>query len=68
MPIYEFTCKKCSNTFSKRAKIAEKDQIKCPECSSQDLKENFTTEIKTNSSDNAKSACNFLFKRGFSGG
>ena len=68
MPIYEFVCRSCDNKFSKRAKISEKGEIKCPECSSQNLKENFTTEVKSNTSKNVKSACNLLFKRGLSGG
>lgn len=68
MPIYEFICKSCDNKFTKRTKMAEKDRITCPECSSDQLKENFATEFKTSAQEKAKNACNLLFRGGLSGG
>ena len=36
MPLYDFTCDKCSYSFSKRLKIADRDQPlgPCPKCDS----------------------------------
>ncbi len=67
MPIYEFTCKDCSTTFSKKSSVAEKDNITCPECNSKELKQSFTSEAKSDSK--SKSACNMLLNKNlFSGG
>ena len=32
MPLYEYRCSKCSNTFEKIQKFSSKPRAKCPEC------------------------------------
>ncbi|NLA26745.1 MAG: zinc ribbon domain-containing protein [Firmicutes bacterium] len=41
MPTYEFICKKCHEKFTVFTSISQKDRIKCPHCSSSDLKQLF---------------------------
>ncbi|RQD76122.1 MAG: zinc ribbon domain-containing protein [Candidatus Syntrophonatronum acetioxidans] len=48
MPTYDFECKKCKKRFSKKASLAEKDQIKCPGCESGDLKQLIGNSFFTN--------------------
>ena len=42
MPNYDFRCKGCENTFSKRVSYTEQDQVKCPECGSSKTGKIFT--------------------------
>ncbi len=37
MPIYEYRCKKCNNTFEKLVFAGEEDDVKCPECGNKDV-------------------------------
>ncbi|WP_366923182.1 zinc ribbon domain-containing protein [Metallumcola ferriviriculae] len=32
MPNYDFRCQQCSQKFSRRVSIAEKDKVTCPKC------------------------------------
>ena len=34
MPIYDYTCKGCSETFEQLVTHSNKDKIKCPKCKS----------------------------------
>jgi len=45
MPLYEFTCKKCSENFTVRVSISEKDSVKCPQCSSSELQQKYSAEF-----------------------
>jgi len=38
MPIYEYICLKCNERFSVLQGIHSKNDTKCPECSSEDVK------------------------------
>lgn len=44
MPIYEYMCKKCNESFSllQRVGVTEKDTV-CPGCGSKDIKKNLST-------------------------
>lgn len=53
MPTYEFTCKNCNHKFSLMVSISEKDQVKCPQCSSSDLQQMFSCFFSIGS----KSSC-----------
>ena len=39
MPLYEFQCKNCNETFTKKMKVdeMEKEKVKCPKCGSQEV-------------------------------
>lgn len=39
MPIFEFKCHNCGQEFEVLVSNAEKDQVKCPECASADVKQ-----------------------------
>lgn len=41
MPTYEFLCKTCEKKFTVKTSISQKDQVKCPYCSSSDLQQIF---------------------------
>lgn len=38
MPLYEYECKKCGKKFEKLIFSTEKENIKCPFCSSEETK------------------------------
>jgi len=40
MPLYEFQCKNCNETFTKKISISEmeKTKVKCPKCDSENVK------------------------------
>ena len=38
MPIYEYECKKCNNSFSKKQNILDKTIPKCPSCNGESRK------------------------------
>jgi putative FmdB family regulatory protein len=40
MPLYEYECNKCNNTFDKVMSIKEMETVKvtCPKCSSEDIR------------------------------
>ncbi len=40
MPLYEFQCKKCNETFTKKMSVKEmeKEKVLCPKCKSEDVK------------------------------
>ncbi|WP_353683507.1 zinc ribbon domain-containing protein [Thermodesulfovibrio sp. 3907-1M] len=40
MPLYEFQCQKCNETFTKKMSISEmeKTKVRCPKCKSQKVK------------------------------
>ncbi len=38
MPLYEYVCPGCGESFEKRVPIAEADQTSCPHCGSQHTK------------------------------
>ncbi|PLX71237.1 MAG: zinc ribbon domain-containing protein [Denitrovibrio sp.] len=49
MPIYEYKCKKCVNTFSKL--VFNKDTIiECPSCKSQDVEKQISAISSTSGS------------------
>jgi putative FmdB family regulatory protein len=54
MPIFEFECKDCSNTFEVLTKGQEK--ICCPQCNSSNLKKLISSCAKKNTDD---SKCNW---------
>lgn len=37
MPIYEYTCKKCSKDFEKLVFAGEENGVCCPECKGKDI-------------------------------
>jgi len=41
MPVYSFTCNKFGKEFTKLVAIKDKDQLTCPDCGSDDLKQIF---------------------------
>lgn len=41
MPVYSFTCNKCGKEFTKLVAIKDRDQLTCPDCGSDDLKQIF---------------------------
>lgn len=42
MPVYSFTCNGCGEEFTRLVKtVKEKNQIKCPHCGSENLKQLF---------------------------
>jgi putative FmdB family regulatory protein len=45
MPIYEYQCKDCRDTFEKILTFAEHDRepIACPKCSSKNVEQELTT-------------------------
>jgi putative FmdB family regulatory protein len=40
MPLYEFQCKNCNETFTKKMSLSEieKTKVRCPKCNSEDVK------------------------------
>jgi putative FmdB family regulatory protein len=38
MPLYDYSCPGCGQSFEKRVPIAEADQTSCPRCGSQQTK------------------------------
>lgn len=42
MPIYEFTCGKCNKDFEKICRSTSNEEIKCPDCSSNDVSKKFS--------------------------
>ncbi|GAB4416931.1 MAG: hypothetical protein OHK0032_12980 [Thermodesulfovibrionales bacterium] len=67
MPIYEYICMKCNNSFSVLQKIgfSEKDTI-CPECGSTDVKKKVSLFCSSTSAGGSFSASSSL--SGFGGG
>ncbi len=47
MPIYEYKCKKCNNSFEKLVFAGEEEEVKCPECGNKDV-------------ERVMSACSFM--------
>ncbi len=45
MPVYEFKCEKCGETFSLAIGIKEREktEVKCPKCNSRDVKPVYST-------------------------
>ena len=41
MPVYSFTCNKCGKEFTKLVAIKDRDQLTCPDCGCDDLKQIF---------------------------
>jgi len=39
MPIFEFLCQDCKKVFERMVSNAEKENIKCPECGSANIKQ-----------------------------
>ncbi|MEA1967507.1 MAG: zinc ribbon domain-containing protein [Thermodesulfobacteriota bacterium] len=37
MPIYEYKCNKCNNSFEKLIFAGEEENLKCPECGNKDI-------------------------------
>lgn len=37
MPIFEFSCKACGRLFEKLQLVGREEQIKCPDCSSENV-------------------------------
>ncbi|GAB6182220.1 hypothetical protein JCM14036_35390 [Desulfotomaculum defluvii] len=37
MPIFEFSCKACGKFFEKLQLVGREEQIKCPDCSSENV-------------------------------
>jgi putative FmdB family regulatory protein len=56
MPIYEFKCQECGNTFDELVSISKLDNndVKCPECDSKNTKR----QISAPSIGNSKKSCN----------
>ena len=51
MPIYEYRCKDCENTFSRLQKIgAGVDGVKCPKCESENTERLLSSFASTSSS------------------
>lgn len=43
MPIYEYNCKKCDNTFAILQRVGATEQdTQCPNCGSKDVKKNIS--------------------------
>ena len=38
MPIYEYKCEKCGNSFEKLVFSSDKEPVFCPECKAEDVK------------------------------
>jgi len=38
MPIYEYKCEKCGNSFEKLVFGSDKEPVSCPECKATDVK------------------------------
>ncbi len=38
MPIYEYECEKCGNSFEKLVFGSDKEPVSCPECKAKDVK------------------------------
>ncbi|HUT43781.1 MAG TPA: zinc ribbon domain-containing protein [Desulfobacterales bacterium] len=38
MPIYEYKCEKCGNSFEKLVFSSDKEPVSCPECKANDVK------------------------------
>jgi len=39
LPLYEFVCRKCGEEFTTRMSMSEREQAKCPQCASDQLKQ-----------------------------
>ena len=61
MPIYEYKCSKCGETFEKRCSFQAKQETACPTCGSCDVKKLIslfgTTKSDAASSSLAAPAC-----------
>ena len=42
MPTYEFSCKNCAKKFTVFTPISQKSEVRCPSCSSAELKQLFS--------------------------
>ena len=52
MPIYEYRCKDCGNSFSRLQKIgASADGVKCPQCESAKVERQISSFASTSSGD-----------------
>ena len=49
MPIFEYRCKDCNNTFEMLVKNNDENEIICPECKSSNSKKLFSAFSTTNS-------------------
>ncbi len=56
MPAYDFRCKNCEHKFTVRISITERDQVKCPNCSSSSVQQLFTP-ISVNVKSTGQSSC-----------
>jgi putative FmdB family regulatory protein len=52
MPIYEYKCKKCKETFEVFRTVRESDEkVACPKCGAKDPERQISVYIPKNSSD-----------------
>jgi len=52
MPIYEYRCKDCGNSFSRLQKIgASADGVKCPKCAGEKVERLFSSFASRSSGD-----------------
>jgi len=56
MPLFEFICKKCGKKFEQIVFSVNKEEIKCPECKSNEIEKQFST-FSSNTSDTQHSDC-----------
>ncbi|NPV44469.1 FmdB family zinc ribbon protein [Koleobacter methoxysyntrophicus] len=55
MPIYDFKCKDCGHEFSTLTSHRNRDAVKCPECNSKNIKQEFKPfAIGSNSSTSSQ--------------
>jgi len=57
MPNYDFQCQECGRKFTKLVSISEKDQVTCPECRSQKVKQLYTGFGVKKSQNNCNTGC-----------
>ena len=58
MPIYEYQCTNCENTFSRLQAIGAKtDGVQCPKCESHDVERLLSTFASASSSRPDSAAC-----------
>ncbi len=62
MPTYEFSCQNCGKKFTTFTSISQKDEVRCPSCSSADLKQIFNNPFSFLKS---KVACQIPPRGGF---
>jgi len=57
MPSYDYKCNKCGEKFTAFVPISKRDDVKCSECGSEQVKQLVTTFYGGGSSDSGGPSC-----------